>query len=100
MAGLLAVTLLPISVQAASATADSLEGKQLRIPVEKELAKSEAGNPFLGFDQNGNMLYAGDPSILVDGDTVYAYVGNDTSSNESYWMPNWRCYSSTDMVYW
>ena len=53
LAGLLAVTLLPISVQAASAIADSLEGKQLRIPVEKELAKSEAGNPFLGFDQNG-----------------------------------------------
>lgn len=100
LAGILAVTLLPLSVQAASAIADSLEGKQLRIPVEKELAKSEAGNPFLGFDQNGNTLYAGDPSILVDGDTVYAYVGNDTSSNESYWMPNWRCYSSTDMVNW
>lgn len=68
------------------------------IPVS--LVKSDSGNPMLGFDENGNILYGGDPSVLVDGDTVYCYVGHDTSSNESYWMPDWRCYSSKDMINW
>lgn len=64
------------------------------------LSKSVSGNPMLGFDGNGDILYGGDPSVLVDGDTVYCYVGHDTSSNESYWMPDWRCYSSKDMINW
>ena len=67
---------------------------------EVTLTKSNSGNPMLGFDENGDILYGGDPSILVDGDTVYAYVGHDTSSNESYVMPDWRCYSSKDMKNW
>lgn len=66
----------------------------------KTLKKSNSGNPMLGFDENGDILYGGDPSVLVDGDTVYCYVGHDTSSNESYWMPDWRCYSSKDMKNW
>ena len=66
----------------------------------KTLKKSNSGNPMLGFDENGDILYGGDPSVLVDGDTVYCYVGHDTSSNESYWMPDWRRYSSKDMKNW
>lgn len=100
LAALLAVSLIPISVQAVSAIESKSEEKQLKVSVETTLAKSELGNPFLGFDQNGSRLYGGDPSILVDGDTVYAYVGNDAASGEGYWMPDWRCYSSTDMVHW
>ena len=49
-------------------------------PQEKILTKSNSGNPMLGFDENGEILYGGDPSIMVDGDTVYAYVGNDVST--------------------
>ena len=60
-------------------------------PAVKELNKSNSGNPMLGFDADGNILYGGDPSILVDGDTVYCYVGHDTASGEGYWMPDWRC---------
>ena len=45
-------------------------------------------------------MYGGDPSILVDGDTVYAYVGHDASSQETYYMPDWHCYSSKDMLEW
>lgn len=67
---------------------------------EITLDKSNSGNPMLGFDEDGNILYGGDPSILVDGDTVYAYVGCDTSSNESYYMKDWKCYSSKDMINW
>ena len=54
----------------------------------------------LGFDKNGEILYGGDPSILVDGDTVYAYVGHDTSTEENYIMPDWQCYSSKNMKEW
>ena len=67
---------------------------------EITIEKSKSGNPFLGFDNNGNILYGGDPSILVDGDTIYAYVGHDTSTTESYYMPDWQCYSSKDMKEW
>ncbi len=67
---------------------------------DEDIEKSNSGNPMLGFDENGDILYGGDPSVLVDGDTVYCYVGHDTSSNESYWMPDWRCYSSKDMKNW
>lgn len=64
------------------------------------LKKSNSGNPMLGFDADGNIMYGGDPSILVDGDTVYAYVGQDVSKTAGYNMPDWKCYSSTDMKNW
>ena len=67
---------------------------------EITIEKSKSGNPMLGFDQNGNILYGGDPSILVDDDTVYAYVGHDTSTRENYYMPDWQCYSSNNMKDW
>ena len=76
-------------------------------PVEKVLAKSSNGNPLFGFGpeeiaiegQNG-FIYGGDPSIMVDGDTVYAYVGQDVSTGEYYTMPRWLCYSTKDLKDW
>lgn len=67
---------------------------------ETVLDKSTLGNPILGFDGNGETTYGGDPSVLVDGDTVYVYVGHDTSSGNNYVMPDYLCYSTTDMVDW
>lgn len=97
LAGLLvAVGLTSMCFQSAAVQADGSGTAGSDIT----LTKSNSGNPMLGFDENGDILYGGDPSILVDGDTVYAYVGHDTSSNESYYMPDWRCYSSTDMKNW
>lgn len=64
------------------------------------MAKSTGGNPELGFDAAGNIMYGGDPAALVDGDTVYLYVGHDTASGEAYSMPNWACYSSKNMTDW
>lgn len=71
----------------------------------KELPKSTGGNPILGFDQNGDILYGGDPAALVVGDTVYLYVGHDVStdaesSKSIYNMPEWVCYSSKNMTDW
>lgn len=67
---------------------------------EKILEKSNSGNPMLGYDNDGNIIYGGDPSILVDGDTVYAYVGQDASRGEYYDMPRWLCYSTKDLEDW
>lgn len=64
------------------------------------IEKSSGGNPILGFDADGNIMYAGDPAALVDGDTVYLYAGHDTSTSEGYVMPEWVCYSSKDMENW
>lgn len=50
--------------------------------------------------KTGIFFTAGIRQFWLDGDTVYCYVGHDTSSNESYWMPDWRCYSSKDMKNW
>lgn len=62
--------------------------------------KSTGGNPVAGFNEAGEITYGGDPSILVDGDTVYLYVGNDVSEVESYNIPRYLCYSTKDMENW
>ncbi len=85
----MAVTSLAGSVIAADKSSDTV--------TEKVLNKSKTGNPVLGFDDTGDILYGGDPAALVDGDTVYLYVGHDASSGDGYVMPDWRCYSTTDM---
>lgn len=67
---------------------------------EVTLAKSEYGNPITGFDSEGNKIYGGDPAAMVDGDTVYLYTGHDTSTGDSYVIPEWQCYSTKDMKNW
>lgn len=64
------------------------------------VSKSTSNNPILGFDENNDMMYGGDPTALVDGDTVYIYVGHDISSSDSYVMSEWVCYSSKNMTDW
>ena len=53
-------------------------------PVETTIKKTEVSNPILGRDSNGDLLYGGDPSVLIDGDTLYLYTGRDSSTQESY----------------
>lgn len=70
-------------------------------PTEIVLEKSTLGNPIAGFNESGEITYAGDPNILVDGDTVYLYVGHDdTSSGGGYTMPDYLCYSTQDLKQW
>lgn len=65
-----------------------------------EIAKSAGGNPELGFDADGNILYGGDPAATVIDDTVYLIVGHDTSTGDSYVMPEWVLYTSKNMTDW
>ncbi len=70
-------------------------------PKEIVLDKSTQGNPIAGFNEKGEVTYAGDPAILVDGDTVYLYVGHDyTGSGGGYTMPDYLCYSTKDLKEW
>ena len=38
---------------------------------EVALARTESSNPIVKTDDGGERIYGGDPSVLVDGDTVY-----------------------------
>lgn len=71
---------------------------------EVVFAKS-TGNPLVGNSTSGDYVYGGDPSVLVDGDTVYLYTGHDTSSDSEvaraiYRIEEYLCYSTKDMVTW
>lgn len=59
-----------------------------------------ANNPVVKEDDKGNRVYAGDPAAIVVGDTVYLFCGQDTSTTNYYYMPQWLCYSSKDLISW
>lgn len=61
---------------------------------------ASANNPIIRTDGDGNRVYAGDPAIYVEGDTVYLFVGHDTATGSGYSMPDWLCYSSQDLLNW
>ena len=45
--------------------------------------------------------WTADPAPFVDGDTIYVYAGHDNAQgNELFNMPDWVCYSSTDLKTW
>ena len=47
-------------------------------------------------------VFTADPAPLVYRDTLFLYTGHDTASVQetNYKMPDWRIYSTTDMVHW
>ena len=66
-----------------------------------------ASNPEITETEPGKRVYCGDPAALVvdtdgdgEGDKVYLYMGEDTGDGRYYSMPNYLCYSTTDMVNW
>jgi len=49
---------------------------------------------------SGKAFYGGDPSVMVDGDTVYLYVGHDTAPQDGYKIIDWSVYASKDLKTW
>lgn len=85
--------------EAEAQTAEASEAE----PEEIVLDKNTGGNPLAG--SSDELIYGGDPSAMVDGDTVYLYTGHDASTDEEvensvYNIPEYFCYSSTDMINW
>lgn len=95
MAGLLALSLVVPYMSATGSEETAVQAATKDVVLEKS-----PGNPIAGFDAAGKRVYAGDPSILVDGDTVYLYVGHDVSTTEAYHMTEWLCYSTKDLKTW
>ena len=44
--------------------------------------------------------FTSDPAPMVHGDRMYMYTGHDEDGADFFWMYEWRCYSSADMVNW
>ena len=102
LAGILAAALVVTSVPAALLPADKANAADTVTPVETTIAKTEVSNPIVStYPDSTNLLYGGDPSILVDGDTIYLYVGRDAGiGEEAYYMPDWQCFSTKDLKNW
>ena len=65
-------------------------------PVTKPTALPVYNNPIV------RDKYTADPAALVHQGTVYLYTGHDDPppGKEWYFMKEWLCYSTTDMVHW
>ena len=44
--------------------------------------------------------FTSDPAPMVSGDRLYVYTGHDEDKADFFWMYEWRCYSTNDMVNW
>lgn len=44
--------------------------------------------------------YTPDPAPMVWNDTFYLYTGHDADNASGYEMPDWQCFSTTDMKNW
>lgn len=44
--------------------------------------------------------FTSDPAPMADGDRLYLYTGHDEDNADFFWMYEWRCYSTADMVNW
>ncbi len=64
------------------------------IYLPKTTTVTNADNPAI------QTIYSTDPAPLVYNDTVYLYTGRDKDNSDFYYMPDWHCYSSTDMQNW
>ncbi len=56
--------------------------------------KVHADNPCI------QTIYSTDPAPMVYDDTLYLYTGRDKDNSSNYFMPDWHCYSTTDMQNW
>lgn len=54
-------------------------------------ATTHADNPLA---QN---VYTADPAPMVHDGTLYLYTSHDKDNSDYFYMPDWQCYSTTDM---
>lgn len=61
---------------------------------QQEKLDAQATNPIV------QTIFSTDPAPMVYGDTLYVYTGSDKDNSDFYYMPDWHCYSTTDMQNW
>ncbi len=92
------ISLMLLLVACRNGGTGSSEGSTTDAFTEISLPKCESPNPVTG-------ITGGDPSAFCEGDKVYLYTGHDVSTDEEvsksiYNIPEYLCYSSSDMVNW
>lgn len=102
LGGILAAIMFVTACQKTQVVDESVSGLK---EDEVALVKCAEGNPMAGKSDTGDYIYGGDPSVLVDGDTVYVYTGHDISKDDQverkvYNIPEYLCYSSKDLKTW
>ena len=88
-------TVLPNFAKKSNAVSQSTEPTSNITTTPTTITKSTQGNPILGFDAAGKTLYAGDSRICRGRYSLS--MPDDTSTGDSYVMPEWVCYTSRDM---
>ena len=76
------------------ASAALMTAMSTAVYLPKTTTVTNADNPAI------QTIYSTDPAPLVYNDTVYLYTGRDKDNSDFYYMPDWHCYSSTDMQNW
>ena len=79
LGGILAAIMFVTACQKTQVVDESVSGLK---EDEVALVKCAEGNPMAGKSDTGDYIYGGDPSVLVDGDTVYVYTGHDISEDD------------------
>lgn len=120
LAAILAAVVMLTTVTDTMVPASAVQAAE---PVETVLERTKVSNPILssypegftdlnGTDLGGTVLYGGDPSVMVEGDTVYLYTGRDIPIDltqvdkngnkvaDGYYMFEWQCYTSKDLLNW
>lgn len=123
LAAILAAVVMVTTVTDTMAPASAVQAAEAAEPVEIALERTKVSNPILssypenvtdsdGTELGGTVLYGGDPSVMVEGDTVYLYTGRDipidlsqvdgngNKVDDGYYMFEWQCYTSKDLLNW
>ena len=58
------------------------------------IGASQAQNPIV------QTCFSTDPAPMVAGDRLYVFTGHDEEKADFFWMNEWRCFSTSDMVNW
>jgi len=75
------------------------------VRIDEPIVSSDTAKKEIQFKSDGNPVFrnafTADPAPLVDGDTLYVYVGHDEAKgDELFNMKEWLCYSTNDMKHW
>lgn len=88
------------STQPSAAPSAAPSAVPTAVPTPRPFSLSEINNPIGKMEEDGSIIYGGDPAILVDGDTVYLYTGHDVAAGTGYAIPEYLCYSTKDLKNW
>lgn len=64
------------------------------------MSGSVQGKPTFADNPLAQNVYTADPAPMVYDGTLYLYTSHDKDNSDYFYMPDWQCYSTTDMQNW